>query len=125
MRIVASVVQHVADHEGSVTTRNQSDRPGGKSRRAMDARVTDNGRLPGRRRTEGVVHAPRGIRFEAAGLAQRALPFLAAVLVSGLLGVGAGHALDAAPRPQPITPALAAPVIKYGSVREALQSGMR
>ena len=91
----------------------------------MDARVTDNGRLPGRRRTEGVVHAPRGIRFEAAGLPQRALPFLAAVLVSGLLGAGAGHALDAAPRPQPITPALAAPVIKYGSVREALQSGMR
>jgi TPR repeat protein len=45
-----------------------------------------------------------------------------------LLGAGVAHALDAAPRPQPITPALTpalAPVAKYGSVREALQSGMR
>ncbi|WP_230533823.1 tetratricopeptide repeat protein [Microvirga roseola] len=42
-----------------------------------------------------------------------------------LLGAGSACALDAAPRPQPITPALAAPVIKYSSVREALRNGMR
>jgi uncharacterized protein len=45
-----------------------------------------------------------------------------------LLGSSSAFALDAAPRPQPLTPALA-PVIaspgKYGSVREALRTGMR
>lgn len=38
---------------------------------------------------------------------------------------GGAFALDAAPRPQPLTPALAAPVTKFGSAREALRSGMR
>jgi TPR repeat protein len=54
--------------------------------------------------------------------------FIAATLGVALLGTGAAHALDAAPRPQPITPALApalGPAVKYGSVREALRSGMR
>jgi uncharacterized protein len=58
----------------------------------------------------------------------RTSKFIAATLGVALLGAGVAHALDAAPRPQPITPALApalAPVAKYGSVREALQSGMR
>jgi TPR repeat protein len=58
----------------------------------------------------------------------RTSKFIAATLGVALLGAGVAHALDAAPRPQPITPALTpalAPVVKYGSVREALQSGMR
>jgi hypothetical protein len=45
-----------------------------------------------------------------------------------LLGSSSAFALDAAPRPQPLTPALApvlAPATKYGSVREALRTGMR
>jgi len=45
-----------------------------------------------------------------------------------LLGSSSVFALDAAPRPQPLTPALApvlAPAAKYGSVREALRTGMR
>ncbi|WP_245444148.1 tetratricopeptide repeat protein [Microvirga sp. KLBC 81] len=45
-----------------------------------------------------------------------------------LLGSSSAFALDAAPRPQPLTPALApvlAPAAKYGSVREALRTGMR
>ncbi|KLK89532.1 exopolysaccharide biosynthesis protein [Microvirga vignae] len=45
-----------------------------------------------------------------------------------LLGSSSAFALDAAPRPQPLTPALApvlAPSAKYGSVREALRTGMR
>jgi len=44
-----------------------------------------------------------------------------------LLG-SAAFALDAAPHPQPLTPALApglVPSVKYGSVREALRTGMR
>ena len=44
------------------------------------------------------------------------------------LGAGAAYALDAAPRPQPLNPALSpalAPATKYGSVRDALRSGMR
>jgi TPR repeat protein len=54
----------------------------------------------------------------------RTSSFIAATLGVALLSAGAAQALDAAPRPQPITPALA-PATKYGSVREALQSGMR
>ncbi|RDI61097.1 hypothetical protein DES45_102492 [Microvirga subterranea] len=52
-----------------------------------------------------------------------------------LLGTSASHALDAAPRPQtisptlaPVTPALAPairPSVKYDSAREALRNGMR
>ncbi|WP_210484266.1 tetratricopeptide repeat protein [Microvirga antarctica] len=37
-----------------------------------------------------------------------------------LMGSHAAYALDAAPRPQPLTP-----TIKYGSVKEALRNGMR
>ena len=45
-----------------------------------------------------------------------------------LLGSSSAFALDAAPRPQPLTPALSpvlVPSAKYGSVREALRTGMR
>jgi TPR repeat protein len=49
-----------------------------------------------------------------------------------VLGTGASHALDAAPRPQPLAPALnptitpaLTPAVKYGSAREALRNGMR
>jgi len=45
-----------------------------------------------------------------------------------LLGSSSAFALDAAPRPQPLTSALApamAPAAKFGSVREALRTGMR
>ncbi|HZH52979.1 MAG TPA: tetratricopeptide repeat protein [Microvirga sp.] len=45
-----------------------------------------------------------------------------------LLGVGAAHALDAAPRPQPLAPTLTpalTPAVKYSSVHEALRNGMR
>lgn len=45
-----------------------------------------------------------------------------------LFGTSPVLALDAAPRPQPLSPALApaiAPAAKYGSVREALRTGMR
>jgi len=54
--------------------------------------------------------------------------FILATLGVAFLGAGAAHALDAAPRPQPLTPALApalAPATKYGSARDALRSGMR
>src|SRR3712207_3782424 len=43
-----------------------------------------------------------------------------AALGLALLGPGAAHALDAAARPQPLSP-----VGKYGSAREALRDGMR
>lgn len=46
--------------------------------------------------------------------------FLAAALAATFLGAGAAHALEAASRPQPLTP-----ITKYGSVREALRDGMR
>ncbi|WP_246216033.1 tetratricopeptide repeat protein [Microvirga makkahensis] len=45
-----------------------------------------------------------------------------------LLGASSAFALDAAPRPQPLTQALTpglVPAVKYGSVREALRTGMR
>jgi len=45
-----------------------------------------------------------------------------------LLGSSSAFALDAAPRPQPLTQALAPGLVpsgKYGSVREALRTGMR
>ncbi|MCG7394740.1 sel1 repeat family protein [Microvirga sp. ACRRW] len=45
-----------------------------------------------------------------------------------LLGSSSAFALDAAPRPQPLTPSLSpvlTPSVKYGSVREALRTGMR
>jgi TPR repeat protein len=49
-----------------------------------------------------------------------------------VLGTGASQALDAAPRPQPLAPALnptitsaLTPAVKYGSAREALRNGMR
>ena len=54
--------------------------------------------------------------------------FILATLGVAFLGAGDAHALDAAPRPQPLTPALSpalAPATKYGSVRDALRSGMR
>jgi uncharacterized protein len=54
----------------------------------------------------------------------RTSSFFAAIVGVALLGAGASYALDAAPRPQPLTPALA-PATKYGSVREALRNGMR
>jgi hypothetical protein len=55
----------------------------------------------------------------------RTFNFIAATLWAALLGAGAAHALDAAPRPQPLTPALTTPATKYGSARDALRSGMR
>jgi TPR repeat protein len=58
------------------------------------------------------------------GLMKRSARLLSVILGLALLGTGAAHALDAAPHPQPITPALA-PITKYGSAREALRSGMR
>ncbi|MGO4573665.1 tetratricopeptide repeat protein [Microvirga sp. 2TAF3] len=45
---------------------------------------------------------------------------IAAVFGVAVFGPGAAFALDAAPRPQPLTPAT-----KYGSAREALRNGMR
>src|SRR3712207_9268176 len=54
--------------------------------------------------------------------------FILAIVGVAFLGAGAAHALDAAPRPQPLTPALSpalAPATKYGSARDALRSGMR
>lgn len=54
--------------------------------------------------------------------------FILATLGVAFLGAGAAHALDAAPRPQPLTPGLSpalAPATKYGSARDALRSGMR
>jgi len=90
----------------------------------MNARLIDIGRLPRRRATEEASHALRGSRPEAASPSRRTRSLLTVILASASLGLGVAHALDAAPRPQPITPALA-PVIKYSSAREALQSGMR
>jgi hypothetical protein len=55
----------------------------------------------------------------------RTFNLIAATLWTALLGAGAAHALDAAPRPQPLTPALTTPATKYGSARDALRSGMR
>jgi uncharacterized protein len=54
----------------------------------------------------------------------RTSSLIAAALSVAFLGTGAAHALDAAPRPQPLAPTLA-PTIKYGSAREALRNGMR
>ncbi len=62
----------------------------------------------------------------------RTSSLIAITLSVVFLGTGAAHALDAAPRPQPLTPTLTpaltpalAPAVKYGSVREALRNGMR
>lgn len=59
----------------------------------------------------------------------RAFGYSVGVAVAlSLLGSSSALALDAAPRPQPLTPALSpvlAPSVKYGSVREALRTGMR
>src|SRR3712207_4460127 len=55
----------------------------------------------------------------------RTFNLIAATLWTALLGAGAAQALDAAPRPQPLTPALTTPATKYGSARDALRSGMR
>ncbi|WP_370439345.1 tetratricopeptide repeat protein [Microvirga sp. TS319] len=55
-------------------------------------------------------------------------PMTVAACALVLLGSSSALALDAAPRPQPLTPALApglVPPVKYGSVREALRTGMR
>ncbi|WP_414474162.1 tetratricopeptide repeat protein [Microvirga sp. M2] len=55
-------------------------------------------------------------------------PMTVAACALVLLGSSSALALDAAPRPQPLTPALApglVPSVKYGSVREALRTGMR
>src|SRR4028119_1508944 len=89
----------------------------------MSARLIETGRLPDREGTEGAAY---GLRVPRLGMPMRArpMPSFLAVIVTVVLGAGAALALDAAPRPQPLTPALT-PVIKYGSVREALQSGMR
>lgn len=64
---------------------------------------------------------------------QKKKPMRTSNLILATVGVafftaGTAHALDAAPRPQPLTPALSpalAPATKYGSVRDALRSGMR
>lgn len=53
---------------------------------------------------------------------------MAAACALVLLSASSALALDAAPRPQPLTPALSpvlAPSTKYGSAREALRTGMR
>ena len=57
---------------------------------------------------------------------------IALTLSVTVLGTGASQALDAAPRPQPLAPALnptitsaLTPAVKYGSAREALRNGMR
>src|SRR3712207_1266449 len=58
----------------------------------------------------------------------RTFKLIAASLWLASLGAGAAYALDAAPRPQPLTPNLSpalAPATKYGSARDALRSGMR
>jgi len=49
---------------------------------------------------------------------------LIAFTLSLAFGTGAAYALDAAPRPQPLTSTLT-PAVKYGSAREALRNGMR
>jgi uncharacterized protein len=54
----------------------------------------------------------------------RTSSLIAVALSVAFLGTSAAHALDAAPRPQPLAPTLA-PTVKYGSVREALRNGMR
>ncbi|NIX77781.1 tetratricopeptide repeat protein [Microvirga terricola] len=54
----------------------------------------------------------------------RTSSLIAVTLSVAFLGTGAAHALDAAPRPQPLAPSLA-PATKYGSAREALRNGMR
>jgi TPR repeat protein len=77
--------------------------------KAMNARLKVKKVLPNRLATEGLSRALKGSFLVG-------LSFLCA---------SAAHALDAAPHPQPLTPALAAPITKYGSAREALQSGMR
>src|SRR4028119_1899006 len=89
----------------------------------MSARLIETGRLPDREGTEGAAY---GLRGPGLGMANRSkrMPSFLAVIVTVVLGAGAALALAAAPRPQPLTPALT-PVIKYGSVREALQTGMR
>ena len=78
----------------------------------MNARLNDIIELPGRLTADGLARASWTSRL------------IAVALGVTLLGADVAQALDAAPRPQPITPALA-PVTKYGSVREALRSGMR
>lgn len=83
----------------------------------MDARLTQMDLMPSRRSTEAL----------RASLQSKLSTFVAVALFS-VLGMGVAQALDAAPRPQPLTPALApvlAPAAKYGSVREALRTGMR
>jgi TPR repeat protein len=83
----------------------------------MDARLTEMPMMPSRRSTEA-----------ARASLQSKLSTFGAVALFSLLGMGVAQALDAAPRPQPLTPALApvlAPTPKYGSVREALRTGMR
>ena len=54
----------------------------------------------------------------------RTSSLLAVTFSVTFLGTGAAFALDAAPRPQPLSPTLA-PTVKYGSVREAVRNGMR
>ncbi len=83
----------------------------------MDARLTEMPMKPSRRSTEAL----------RASL-QSMLAMFGALVLFGLSGMGSAQALDAAPRPQPLTPALApvlAPPVKYGSAREALRTGMR
>jgi TPR repeat protein len=83
----------------------------------MDARLTKMPMKPNRRSTVAL----------RASL-QSMLTTFGAVALFGLSGIGVAQALDAAPRPQPLTPALSpvlAPPVKYGSAREALRTGMR
>jgi len=83
----------------------------------MDARLTEMPMKPNRRSTVAL----------RASL-QSMLTTFGAVALFGLSGIGVAQALDAAPRPQPLTPALSpvlAPPVKYGSAREALRTGMR
>jgi uncharacterized protein len=84
----------------------------------MDARLTKMPMKPSRRSMEAL----------RASL-QSMLSVVGAVALFSLSGIGLAQALDAAPRPQPLTPALAPvlapPASKYGSAREALRTGMR
>jgi len=78
----------------------------------MSARLIDISKCLSRPEADGFARVPWVSRLAAV------------VLGLSVLGAGAAQALDAAPRPQPITPALA-PATKFNSVRDALRSGMR
>lgn len=83
----------------------------------MDARLTEMLMKPSRRSTVSLRASLRSM-----------ISTLGIVAFFSLFGITIAQALDAAPRPQPLTPALApvlTPPVKYGSAREALRTGMR